>query len=686
MNFLLLRFLCFKNNYLNFRTYISLIFVLLYLTPTVYAQNTKSVEWERFNQSENIKPAQLIESLKEKGLILNDKELKPIKSKTGKNGMNHYSYQQQKDGIPIENAFLIYHSRRDNIVYASNNLIESTSLPTATPRLTKSAAIEKALAKIGAKKYSWEDEKFDQLLKSNKKDPNYSSYPNPELCYVDVAFSEKRADYVLAYKMEVYSLEPHGKVSIYIDAQDSKFIKELELQHENCSSRISDTRDKVETICSGEENHENCADGISTLSEGVETLYNGKQDITTNLFGGNYELVNCENEIQTFIMADGSNVQSNSPIGSSTNIDFSDFDSPAQQAALSVHWATEHTYDFFLSEGIDGNDVFDGPVSSYVNYGGTSSERNNAFYNGSFLTYGAGPMGSETSKFTGQLAGADIVSHEFGHAITEYESITGGIVYAGESGAINEAFSDIIAVGVDNYILANSSPTTVPWIIGEDVTINGLRSMSSPKDFGQPDTYRGENWAPTTSTSPDRGGVHINSGVMNYWFFLISEGGSGENDLEFEYDVAGIGLNNAFEIVIESYNFLPNRFLSFSDIRRATILASEALFDDCNFTSSVIDAWDAVNVNRGDVAGNCVESVSIDIPSSQICVGVCTEFLTTNENSNTTEEWFVENNRAQLGFVPLKLMKKQRREFINFGSTKKQHYEKLSFYGKYTKK
>ena len=41
---------------------------------------------------------------------------------------------------------------------------------------------------------------------------------------------------------------------------------------------------------------------------------------------------------------------------------------------------------------------------------------------------------------------------------------------------------------------------------------------------------------------------------------------------------------------------------------------------------------------------------------------------------------------AQLGFVPLKLMKKQRREFINFGSTKKQHYEKLSFYGKYTKK
>ena len=633
MNSPLLRFLCFKNNYLNFRTYISLIFVLFYLTPTVYAQNTKSVKWDRFDQSENIKPAQLIESLKEKGLILNDKELKPIKSKTGKNGMNHYSYQQQKDGIPIENAFLIYHSRRNNIVYASNNLIESTSLPTATPKLTKSAAIEKALAKIGAKKYSWENQKFDQLLKNNKKDSNYSSYPNPELCYVNAGFSEKVADYVLAYKMEIYSLEPHGKISIYIDAQDGKFIKELELIHENCNS--------------GDPIHENCDDGTPTTSS-VNTLYNGPQSITSYLFENNYELINCEDEIQTFIMANGSTIQSNSPIGSSSNEDFSDFDLDAQQAALSVHWATEHTYDFFLSEGINGNDVFDGPVSSYVNFGGTFDERNNAFYNGSFLTYGAGPIGSETGTFTGPVATTDVVAHEFGHAATKFQSLFGDIEYQGESGAINESFADIFSVLVENYILENvgSDPTINPWIIGEAVTIDGLRSMSSPKNLRQPDTYGGDWWINPANLAKDKGGVHINSGVMNYWFFLLSEGGIGQNDVNFDYNIEGIGLSDAFSILLESYNFLPSQSPSFVELRGATILAGESFalsqsLPECQYTQVIIDAWDAVNVGIGESFGNCVFFAQIEEPITQFCEGSSGEFYSTNDNPAFTEKWYL---------------------------------------------
>lgn len=47
----------------------------------------------------------------------------------------------------------------------------------------------------------------------------------------------------------------------------------------------------------------------------------------------------------------------------------------------------------------------------------------------------------------------------------------------------------------------------------------------------QPDTYNGTYWA-STSSSEDHGGVHTNSGVQNYWFYLLSQGGTGTNDLE----------------------------------------------------------------------------------------------------------------------------------------------------------
>ncbi|NIW45715.1 MAG: hypothetical protein GWN30_13480, partial [Gammaproteobacteria bacterium] len=47
---------------------------------------------------------------------------------------------------------------------------------------------------------------------------------------------------------------------------------------------------------------------------------------------------------------------------------------------------------------------------------------------------------------------------------------------------------------------------------------------------------------------PDNGGVHTNSGVQNYWFYLLSEGGSGVNDNGDAYFVTGIGIEEAAQI------------------------------------------------------------------------------------------------------------------------------------------
>lgn len=64
---------------------------------------------------------------------------------------------------------------------------------------------------------------------------------------------------------------------------------------------------------------------------------------------------------------------------------------------------------------------------------------------------------------------------------------------------------------------------------------------------GQPDTYQGANWH---TANTDHGGVHTNSGVLNHWFYLLSVGGSGTNDLGNSYAIQGIGIDKAAKLLI----------------------------------------------------------------------------------------------------------------------------------------
>src|SRR5258708_4992755 len=76
----------------------------------------------------------------------------------------------------------------------------------------------------------------------------------------------------------------------------------------------------------------------------------------------------------------------------------------------------------------------------------------NAFYaGGGVVLYGVGlPPGftlrGQTWNFTS--AALDIVAHELSHGVTEFSS---GLIYRNESGALNEAFSDIIATNVEFF-------------------------------------------------------------------------------------------------------------------------------------------------------------------------------------------------------------------------------------------
>lgn len=72
---------------------------------------------------------------------------------------------------------------------------------------------------------------------------------------------------------------------------------------------------------------------------------------------------------------------------------------------------------------------------------------------------------------------------------------------------------------------------------------------NSGKSVGQPDTYRGDNWIDVGfHIECDKLGVHVNNGVNNLWFNLLSGGGTGVNDNLQAYNIFGIGFQNALDL------------------------------------------------------------------------------------------------------------------------------------------
>jgi Thermolysin metallopeptidase, alpha-helical domain/Concanavalin A-like lectin/glucanases superfamily/Secretion system C-terminal sorting domain len=183
----------------------------------------------------------------------------------------------------------------------------------------------------------------------------------------------------------------------------------------------------------------------------------------------------------------------------------------------------------------------------------------------------------------------------------------GGLIYQGESGALNESFSDIFGTCVE----FNNSATP-NWQIGEGVTIKKpfLRSMSNPKtsllqysyglssfDERQPNTYKKTLWQ-STSSNDDYGGVHTNSGVQNYWFYLLCQGGSGTNDNNVAYNVTGIGIAAAQKIVYRSLTTYLSPRSTYLDAFYGSLQAAIDSFGK-NSTQyiAVRKAWQAVGVD-----------------------------------------------------------------------------------------
>ncbi|MGC8840948.1 MAG: M4 family metallopeptidase [Candidatus Sumerlaeaceae bacterium] len=258
--------------------------------------------------------------------------------------------------------------------------------------------------------------------------------------------------------------------------------------------------------------------------------------------------------------------------------------------ANSAYDATGATYDFYAN--VLGRDSIDGAgmaLISAVRYCPSSSEcpYQNAFWDGAEMVFGD------------EMTADDVCAHELTHGVTEHES---GLFYYMQSGAINEAMSDIFGEFVDlSDGLGNDSPS-VRWKIGEDLptSIGVIRDMANPPDYGQPDTttnslYYCGLW--------DNGGVHTNSGIANKCAFLMTDGSSFNG-----YNVEPLGLAKTARIWYEvNCNYLTSA-ADYQDLGDALVQAALSLVGTTVYGGETITLADVQQVK------NAVDAVGMEIP------------------------------------------------------------------------
>ncbi|MCH9680324.1 MAG: M4 family metallopeptidase [Deltaproteobacteria bacterium] len=286
--------------------------------------------------------------------------------------------------------------------------------------------------------------------------------------------------------------------------------------------------------------------------------------------------------------------------------------------ANDAHVHVGHSLEYFAATF--GRDSFDGAgarVDAYVHF---AVDFVDAFWDGQRLTFGDGD-----GVIAGPLTVLDVVAHEFTHGVTTYSA---GLLYLNESGALNEATSDIFAAAVEAFV--NEAVDVDTWRVGEDAWTPGvegdaLRYMHSPTlDGWSRDHYSTRYVGPV-----DNGGVHWNSGIANLFFFLLAQGGQHPNPAHQTGVVTGIGLQPAAQIW---YAALVNEMTpqtTFAEARVATLAACVDLYGagavPC---TSVGQAWCEVGVG-GDAClavGSCGEQCGVQSADGCFCDPLCVQW------------------------------------------------------------
>jgi bacillolysin len=466
--------------------------------------------------------------------------------KKDKLGYTYLRMQQMYKGTPVFGAMITAHVNKDGVLTAVSG--------TVLPELEKKSQLKQAskLNRNDAVAIGQAD-----LASTLEGEIQYEVAPKASLV---VYVEGETAQY--AYHVNYNFLHPEpGNWAYFIDAKTGDVLAKYNEIHTGNGK-------------GGKPGGGGTEPGTDTLGTGTGVLGN-QVTLNTYLSSSTYYLQDNTrgNGIFTYDAKNRTRLPG-SLWGDSDNVMNASYDA----AAVDAHYFAGVTYDYYANVfNRNSYDDAGAPLKATVHY---SRDYNNAFWNGQQMVYGDG----DGVTFVELSGGLDVVAHELTHAVTDS---TADLIYQDESGAINEAMSDIFGTLVEYY--NGNSPD---WLIGEDIYTPGtsgdaLRSMADPTAQGDPDHYS----VRYTGTG-DNGGVHINSGIVNKAAYLLSEGGT-----HYGVTVSGIGKDKMGEVFYRSLTQYLTPSSTMSQLRTAAVQSATDLYGSASVEVEEVNAaFDAVGI------------------------------------------------------------------------------------------
>jgi len=467
-------------------------------------------------------------------------------------GYEHARFQQTFKGVKVFGGESIVHTNPAGKQIITDDFRQGIRLGDVTPTLSESAATSKAVGLRGGSK-------------------KLTAKPESEL----VIYRGKDGKDKLTYKVQLRQEDGTAQTSMPVYFIDAK---------------------TGETVFS----YDNLQTGAITGT--LKTLYYGSP--TGNTYqhtDGQYVLEDHVRKVATYDLRQGTTTQNH--FFDTDNVWGTNTTSSSLSFAATAHYAAEKTYDYFKNvhgrNGIDGNGGplknagIDGTtrfISSGVHYG---SGYNNAFWNGSQMLYGDGD-----GKTFLPFMSLDIAGHEMAHGVIQHSA---GLIYSGESGALNESWADVFGVMVELYADGNVESADT-WKIGEDIytpTVAGdaIRYFDNPHsaiNAGYTSDDHPDHYAERYTGSSDNGGVHINSSIGNKVFYLVAKGGTHHRS---NVTVKGIGTADAAKIWYKALTSYMTSSTNFAGAKTATLNAATALFGETSAQyTAVSQAWTACGI------------------------------------------------------------------------------------------
>ncbi len=498
--------------------------------------------------------------LDELGLTAND-EMKVLRSFTDKYGWTRTKYQQYHNDIKVKGAVYTLHTKNGELLKGSGMIGENINISQA-----RNVDISDRIQRL--------EESFKEEVTSEIIDTIIMTRDYPE----------HNGEYQVAYAVEIENHNPAEPIKehIYVNASTGKIIyRETKILHQSTPAVAN-------------------------------TKYYGQQDIITQETDDGIYILRDTTRGAGVITVNGQDRQF------STEYGYGDFTNDStewtwdgtweNEVNTDAHYCASRYYDWmddlFGWKGVDG---FGGELICINNVVGKFYV--NAYWNGTATHYGNGDCVNYDPLTT-----LDVVGHEFAHGFTEFSS---GLIYRNQSGALNESISDIIGKGLEYYFDFDN----FDWFIGSRFRTNDdvtpFRSMSDPTERFDPKFYAGDFWHTSTG---DNGGVHSNSGVLNYWFYLLVEGESGTNEIDYDYNVQSIGIQNALDVVYGMQVGYLTENSTYFDAMYATLEVASEFWGENSFEyNQVKEAWLTVGLYEGiDNYDLSIEMIEEDI---NLCPG-----------------------------------------------------------------